>query len=209
MAITLLAISFWGKLGSWLNYWDTWLFLKVNTVWTNSLLDSIFPWWREASSWIPLYLFLLVFGILNFPKKVLPWLLGIAITITLSDQLSSKLVKNWIARPRPCQEGYLAGHIRLLLDSCGSGFSFTSSHATNHFALAFFFYLTLKPIFKKWSPLFFIWAATISYGQVYVGVHYPLDVIGGGLIGSGIGYFAGSIFNKRVGLLNQDMNLVT
>lgn len=205
MAVSLLTISFWGKLWAWLNYADTWLLLKINMVWTNSLLDNIFPWWREAGTWIPLYLFLLVFGLLNFKQKLLPWLLGAAITITISDQVSSKLIKNWVARPRPCQEGYLAGHIRLLLDSCGSGFSFTSSHATNHFALAFFFFLTMKPFFRKGSYLFFVWAATIAYGQVYVGVHYPLDVICGSLIGAGIGWITGKIFNRRLGLLNEEM----
>ncbi len=205
MAVSLLAISFWGKLWAWLNYADTWLFLKINMVWTNTLLDSIFPWWREAGTWIPLYLFLLVFGLLNFKQKLLPWLLGAAITITFSDQISSKLIKNWVARPRPCQEGYLSGHMRLLLDSCGSGFSFTSSHATNHFALALFFFLTMKPFFRKGSYLFFVWAATIAYGQVYVGVHYPLDVICGSLIGAGIGWITGKMFNSRLGLLNEEM----
>jgi len=66
--------------------------------------------------------------------------------------------------------------------------------------MAWFIYMTMKQYFKKWSYLFFIWAATIAYGQVYVGIHYPLDVLGGAIIGSFIGIMTASIFNRRVGL---------
>ena len=58
----------------------------------------------------------------------------------------------------------------------------------------------MRNYFKKWVYLFFVWAATISYGQVYVGIHYPLDVIGGAALGSGIGIITASVFNRRIGL---------
>ena len=89
------------------------------------------------------------------------------------------------------------GKARLLLNHCPGSGSFTSSHAANHFGLAFFIYLTLKPYLKKWGYLFFLWAATVSYAQVYIGVHYPIDVISGALLGSAIGYFTSLQFNKR------------
>jgi undecaprenyl-diphosphatase len=90
----------------------------------------------------------------------------------------------------------MEGKVRLLLDHCSGGFSFTSSHAANHFGLAMFIFMTIQPLFKKYTWLFFIWAAVIAYAQVYVGVHYPLDIFVGALIGLFIGWFIGSVFNK-------------
>ena len=183
-----------------LNKWDHWLFFKINTAWTASWLDAIYPWWRESTTWLPLYLFLILFLLINFGWKSFTWIAGISLTITVSDQLSSTLIKNDVARLRPCQDPLMEGHVRMLLNHCSGGYSFTSSHATNHFAAAFFIFGTLKPFFKNRTYLFFVWAATISYGQVYVGVHYPLDIICGGIIGSIIGIIMASIYNRRIGL---------
>jgi undecaprenyl-diphosphatase len=196
----LLTFSFFQKIWSWLNQWDTDLFLQINTRWTNRFLDSVFPWWRDANTWIPLYLFLVVFALMNFKKKAFPWILFALVTVVLTDQCSSTLLKHWVARPRPCQEGFLIGQMRLLLSGCSGGYSFTSSHATNHFGFATFVYLTTRSVLGRWGKLFFIWAATISYGQVYVGVHYPLDVLCGALLGCCIGYVTAYFFNQKIGL---------
>ena len=205
----LLLLSTFQKIWQQLNQWDTELFLQINTRWTNGFLDSVFPWWRDANTWIPLYLFLIVFALMNFKQKALPWILFAVITVVLTDQVSSTLLKNWVVRPRPCQEGALLGQMRLLLSGCSGGYSFTSSHATNHFGFAMFVYLTMRPILKKWDKVFFIWAATISYGQVYVGVHYPIDVLCGGLLGCGLGYMTARFFNKYFGHPSFDENQPT
>lgn len=176
------------------------MFLKINNDWTSPFLDSNYPWWREASTWTPLYLFLILFAFYNFGWKVWPWIVFFALTAALTDQISSGILKDWVNRPRPCSDDMLMYQARLLLNRCPSSGSFTSSHATNHFGAACFIYFTMKPWFKKWGYLFFVWAATISYGQVYVGVHYPLDIICGAILGSGIGTLTSSIFNRRVGL---------
>jgi undecaprenyl-diphosphatase len=84
----------------------------------------------------------------------------------------------------------------LLLDHCSGGFSFTSSHAANHFGLAMFLFISLNPLFKKYTWLFFVWAAMIAYAQVYVGVHYPVDVLAGAIIGLLVGKLNGNIFKK-------------
>ncbi len=194
MEQTLLLNSFWQGVFEWLNKWDTQLFLQINTVWTNPILDNIYPWFRESNTWVPLYLFLILFVSMNFKEKAVSWLLFVVITLTLTDQLSSNLIKNLVARPRPCSDPYFMDQVRLLLNNCSGGYSFTSSHATNHFGFAMFIVLTLQPIFKKWSRLFFVWAAAISYGQVYVGVHYPLDILCGGLLGSLIGYITSKTY---------------
>lgn len=200
MSTPILLTTFFENIWEWLRYADTQLLLKINTEWTNPLLDSIYPWYREANAWVPLYLFLIVFAIMNFKEKALPWILFAVLTATLTDQLSSSLIKNLVERPRPCRDELLMGQVRLILNNCSGGYSFPSSHATNHFGFAMFLFLTLRPIMKKWGYVFFFWAATIAYGQVYVGVHYPLDILGGTLLGSLMGYLTGTYFNKRIGL---------
>ncbi|MBC7889419.1 MAG: phosphatase PAP2 family protein [Ferruginibacter sp.] len=176
------------------------MFTKINQDWTNTYLDNVFPLWREGITWAPLYIFLLIFVLVNFGNKAWPWIIGLLVTVALTDQISSHVLKPLVNRPRPCHDTLLADHIRLLLNYCSDSRSFTSSHATNHFGLAFFIYYTLKPYFKNWGYCFFLWAATISYGQVYIGVHYPSDVICGALLGSSIGYFTSLVFNRKISL---------
>ena len=195
-------VSFFHKLWLWLDSWDKYFFLQINVLWTSPNLDNIFPWYRDATTWYPLYLFLLLFISMNYGWKGIPWIIGLILTISISDQLSSNLIKNYFLRPRPCSDIFIQHYGRLLINSCPVNFSFTSSHATNHFAAATYIFFTLKPVFKKWVYLFFIWAATISYGQVYVGVHYPLDVIGGAILGCCIGIASASFFKRRLGLPN-------
>ncbi len=193
----LSAISFWDKIWFTLNEWDTWLFLQINNHWTNDLFDSIFPWWRESVAWAPLYVFLIALVFVNFKKQAWYIILFVLITVTLSDQISSNLLKKWIERPRPCNDAALLSEVRLLLNHCSGGYSFTSSHATNHFAISMFLFMTMRSYFGKWIWAFFIWSASICYGQVYVGVHYPLDVFCGALLGLGIGWLTGTAFLKQ------------
>ncbi len=193
----------------WLKKWDTYFFLKINKNFTNTILDAVYPWYRDSITWIPFYIFMLVFMMVNFGKKTWYWLWFSLLTILVSDQLSSTVVKGFFARSRPCRDEVLQFQVRLLLGGCSGGYSFTSSHATNHFAIAMFFSQTLKPFIGKWHQLFFVWAATIAYGQVYVGVHYPLDIIGGTMLGCCIGFAVAYLFNKNVGLqLNAQIPLI-
>ena len=89
--------------------------------------------------------------------------------------------------------------VRMLLNHCSGGLSFPSSHATNHFGAAVFIFCTLKKYCGNWNIFFFL-GCIVSYGQVYVGVHYPTDVLGGAIIGSIIGYYVALIYNKKIGL---------
>ena len=105
--------------------------------------------------------------------------------IVLSDQLSSSLVKKIITRPRPCHtiDGIrMVENIRLLVD-CGSGFSFPSSHAVNNFAAASYF----SYFYRRWTWAFFTFAALVALSRVFVGVHYPSDIVGGAIIGTACG----------------------
>lgn len=172
--------------------WDYYLFELLNQQWTNGFLDGIMPYWRSKYFWMPLYLFILSYMIYQRNREWLIFSLCMILTIALADQLSSSWIKPAIERLRPCNNPIWKDQVHLLV-RCGSGFSFTSSHATNHFALATFWAFPF--VRYRWVlPLGFLWAATISYGQVYVGVHYPLDVMAGGLVGILIGVFTGWIF---------------
>ncbi|MEP6846438.1 MAG: phosphatase PAP2 family protein [Panacibacter sp.] len=192
--------SFWSQLWAGLKIADQWLFIKINSTWTNDFLNSAFPWWRDSNTWVPLYLFLVLFAFINFGWRVWPWIVFFIITVALTDQLSSGLIKNLVQRTRPCNDDDLRLYVKALLGGCSGTYSFPSSHATTHFGMAFYIYYTMKPYFKKWGYLFFFWAATIAYGQVYVGVHYPIDIFGGAILGSLVGLMTSSVFNRRVGL---------
>ena len=182
---------------------DRYLFLKINQGSRNIFFDIVMPFIREPKFWAPLYLFILLFVFLNFGKKAIWWVIAAAATVTLTDTISSKIIKPLIARPRPCMDPEFSMNVRLLANYCGSNGSFTSSHAANHFGLAMFFYMTMRHIFPKGIYLFFLWAAVICYAQVYAGVHYPTDVIGGAFLGIVAGGFAGRLFNSKVGLLQK------
>lgn len=167
-------------------------FVWFNQKATNPFFDAVMPLMRESTFWIPLYLFLIIFVFVNFGKKGWVWLLFAALTVLLTDQISSGLIKKWVQRPRPCFDPNFYSQVRMLLDHCSGGYSFTSSHATNHFGIATFLFTTLGSYFGNWKYLLFIWASLICYAQVYVGVHYPLDVIMGALLG----YIIGTIVSK-------------
>jgi membrane-associated phospholipid phosphatase len=178
---------------------DYWLMIKINREWQGTFFDSIALFIRDSYTWLPLYLFLLLFVTINFGKKGWWWVVTILATAGLCDFISSQIIKECVGRPRPCRDPLLAEHIRILAKYCGMNGSFTSSHATNHFAVAMFLFQTLR-FSSRWWALAFIWAGAISYAQVYVGVHYPSDVVAGGLLGCIIGYGASKFFNKQIGL---------
>ena len=162
---------------------DKILFTLINTGCSNSFLDSFLVPFRHKLFWIPLYLFIITFLFVNFKNKLRFILLGFLMLLIISDTVSSRLIKKTIKRTRPCNTEELAVINRV---HCGAGYSFTSSHATNHFALASYLFLLFG--FSKYRFLFYVWASLIAFAQVYVGVHYPLDVICGALIGIIIGY---------------------
>jgi undecaprenyl-diphosphatase len=174
---------------------DQELFLLINRSLAHPLLDALLPATRNMWLWAPLYLFFIAWLSINFGKK--GWIVVglVLLTFACTDLISSSLIKPLVGRLRPCSDPDLADYVRLLV-KCGGGKSFTSSHATNHFGLAMFLGLVLKPFFKPALFLLLLWAGTISLAQVYVGVHYPLDVIAGALLGSSIGFLI-SIFYKR------------
>ncbi|MBK8611826.1 MAG: phosphatase PAP2 family protein [Chitinophagaceae bacterium] len=180
---------------------DKYLFRLINYGGSNSFFDWLMPWLRNSNMWNPLYLFLVLLVTINYRRTGWWWVVFAAGTVVLTDFVSSSIIKNNIIRLRPCNEPDIAGWIHVLVGYRPQSSSFTSSHAANHFGMAMFLYLTLNTRFKTWPVLFFVWAFAISFAQVYVGVHYPLDITGGALIGILIGYLSGKSFNKNYGLV--------
>jgi undecaprenyl-diphosphatase len=144
-----------------------------------------------------MYLFFSVLLFLKQGKKVGLFLLFAILTIGLSDFTSSVLIKENIQRIRPCNDPVFKKQV-FLRAPCGSGYSFTSSHATNHFALATFIILGLGTFIRKWRYLILFWAISIGFAQIYVGVHYPLDVLVGFLLGALIGGLGAFVYRKAI-----------
>ena len=174
---------------------DQSLFHLINYDWSNSFFDLLMPLLRNKYTWFPFYIFIISFLLINFKKQGLYILIALTMTVGLADSTSSHLIKKNIRRLRPCKIYQAPTEIKLLVN-CGSGYSFPSSHAANHFSIAVFFCLLLRKK-KKWiKNLLLLWAFSICYAQVYVGVHYPFDVFAGAVLGSSIAVLFYAFFRK-------------
>lgn len=136
-------------------------------------------------SWIPLYLifFYLIFSLLGW-KKGLALVLLTAVLITFSDQFTVFL-KDSFERLRPNNDPAVNSMIRILKNN--KSFSFVSGHATTSMAVSMLMFLTLRKSFPH-TWLFFIWPLIFAYSRIYIGVHFPMDVLCGALLGAGIGF---------------------
>ncbi len=175
--------------------YDHYLFELFNSQLSNGLFDTLMPVFTQAVFWLPMYLFIFTFFIFNYPGQSWKFIAVTLLSILLADQLSSSFIKPLVDRCRPCQLEGFADQVRLLV-KCGSGKSFVSGHATNHFALATCWMILMGSRFRWIIPALFLWASTIAFSRVYVGVHFPLDIFFGGLLGILIGLFTGSLGKK-------------
>lgn len=179
---------------------DRWLFIRVNSDLANPFFDSLFPFFRYGLNWAPLYLFLAVFALLNFGSRGLWWILFFVSTVALTDLTGNYLFKHTFQRIRPCGDPDFFMHVRLLVKHCSTGYSFISNHAANHFGLATFFFFTTRRLLGSWAWVAYVWAFLVAYSQVYVGIHYPFDVLGGAVVGFVFGAAMSSVYNKRYGI---------
>ncbi|MFM7645228.1 MAG: phosphatase PAP2 family protein [Sphingomonadales bacterium] len=176
---------------------DQWFFRLINRHLSWSGLDGLLPLWRTPEFWMPLYLFLLCFMLLNFGKKAFWWIFYFMATVSLMDLVGNKLIKQTVQRIRPCNDPAMTEDLVLRIPNCGTGYSFISNHAANHFAMAMFAFLTIGSLTGRWRWLFFVWALSIGWAQIYVGVHYPSDVLAGAVAGMILGGAMARVFNKR------------
>ncbi|MCP4461135.1 MAG: phosphatase PAP2 family protein [Cytophagales bacterium] len=174
-------------------------------IWLNGLghpaLDGIMIFLSAKLVWIPLYGLLLFLLYKHYGIQFWKPLLAVVIVIVIADQTTSGFMKPFFERLRPCRDPLLEGLV-INVGKCGGNYGFASSHAANTFGLAsIFFFLTLN---KKYFWLF-AWAGLVSYSRVYLGVHFPGDILVGGIIGLGAGWLVAHIMHRFL-LLNIESN---
>jgi undecaprenyl-diphosphatase len=163
--------------------YDQHLFLFLNSL-NTPFLDQVMWIISAKITWVPVYLAILIYLGIKNKNRLYIIILMVIVAITLSDQMSVVL-KNLTQRPRPCHEEALYGMVHIVRGYCGGLYSFVSSHASNSFTVAFF---SLFFIRRRWfSTGMIIWALVIGYSRVYLGVHYPGDIICGSILGALIG----------------------
>lgn len=177
--------------------YDQELFLLLNGL-GDSAWDGFWLFMTDKWSSIPLYIALLVFCLLRLKwKKTVLVLVLVALMITVSDQLSN-LFKYGMERLRPCHNPEIEAQMRLVKSYCGGKFGYFSAHASNSFVVVSFFSLIFKGIYK-WLPLLLIaWGVIVAYSRIYIGVHYPLDVVTGITVGMLIGLLFYTIYRGIV-----------
>ena len=164
---------------------DQQLFLFLNTL-NSPFWDKVMHAISSIVIWIPLYLAILIYLGFRYRRKFIIILLFIILTVTLSDQISVQLFKNLFLRLRPCHEPALTGFVHLVNNECGGLYGFVSSHAANSFNVAL---ISLLFIRKRWYTVFILlWASVVGYSRIYLGVHYPGDVVCGAMLGALIGW---------------------
>lgn len=168
----LVRLNGWGGLG-WDRFWTV-----LSDKWTA----------------LPLYILLvvLVFRWIGW-KRTFLLLVFVGLLILSTDQLSN-LFKYGVQRLRPCHDPELEGLLRLVKSSCGGRFGFFSAHAANAFGLAVFFTAIWRRRFAVGMTFLIFWGLLVGYSRVYLGVHYPLDVLTGFLVGGVFGWLFSRMF---------------
>lgn len=135
--------------------------------------------------WVPLYLAILIYLIYKYKRRFLLVLPFLILAVALSDQVSV-LIKNSVERLRPCHDPCLGSLVHIVRGHCGGLYGFVSSHASNSFNVAV---LSLLLVDRRWYTItILVWASAVSYSRIYIGVHYPGDVLAGAVLGCLIGW---------------------
>ncbi len=174
---------------------DVSVFYFINHSLSCGALNKFFTIITNVNNWYIAYIILLGISFVKGGRKGKIAAIGVLLLILVTDQLSARIIKEIFHRIRPCNA--LANVITPL--GCNGTFSFPSNHAVNNFAAAVFFY----KLFPKLKWIVFIAASLVAISRVYIGVHYPSDIIGGAIIGSAFGYIFAILVLKIDELMNS------
>jgi undecaprenyl-diphosphatase len=162
-------------------HWDKELFVTLNgfhAAW----LDPVMALITNTAFWIPFYLWLGYLILRNYKSEGWLILVGAGLAILLADRITSGLLKPYFARLRPSHEPALESIIHIVKGNKGGLYGFASSHAANTFAVAMLMWLVFRKTYQ-WIGLIFLWAAVLTYTRIYLGLHYPGDIVVGMVIG--------------------------
>ena len=159
---------------------DAQLLLFLNVA-NNAYFDEFFWLVTGKFAWIPMILALLFCSFRRNWKAGIVMVFAIAVVITLCDQVSSSIIKDAVCRPRPTRDSEISALVHIVNDYRGGQYGFVSSHAANSFGVAMFLLLVFRN--KMFSWVIMSWAVILSYSRIYLGVHFPGDIICGGLLG--------------------------
>lgn len=167
----------------WLDQIDKVAFTFIHRDISARWLDFIMLLLRNQYTWIPLYIFMIYWALFRQDRPTgLKFICLTLLCFAITDYTSSGILKHHFVRLRPCYDEEMTGVIRGLI-GCGGKYSFPSSHAANHFGLAAFWFFAIMHVNRfKWYWLW-VWALMIGLAQVYVGKHFPLDIVAGAALG--------------------------
>lgn len=182
-----------------LNRFDTDAFLALNG-WHVGWLDGVMYWVSDREFWFPFYALFLIWLGWKFRWRAIGIVLALALTVALSDQVTSAVMKPAFLRLRPCHEPAIDQWVHVVWE-CGGSYGFASSHAANSFGFATLLYLLL-PDHRNVARFLFLWATIVSYSRIYVGAHYPLDVLAGAAVGTLTAILCANLYRFSVKKIN-------
>ncbi len=175
--------------------WDRKTFIYLN----NLGVDSYDTFWSLAtniSSWIPLFVLFLLLFLLKYPRKEALWMSFSIIILALFVTLATDLTKEFVARLRPNNDTGINSLIRILRRP--SGYSFFSGHAASSFSITTLVVLYLREKLS-WVWVFYLWPFIFSFSRIYVGVHYPTDILTGAAVGIALAFLFHMAYNRFTG----------
>ncbi|MBR1512935.1 MAG: phosphatase PAP2 family protein [Bacteroidales bacterium] len=174
---------------------DLFLFLNgIHAEWMDRVMTLLTDMWV----WLPLYLLLIYWAVKQYGKRCWWVFLAVGVVVLCSDQLASHVCKPLFQRLRPCYNTDFQDFIHLPIGKAGGKYGFVSSHAANTFAVAAFLTPALR-IYRPWvGIILYLWAFVSSYSRIYIGYHYPGDIVCGALLGLLVGLIIWKLFQRLV-----------
>ena len=174
---------------------DLFLFLNgLHADWMDKVMVLVTDMW----AWIPLYILLIYWAVRQYGKRCWWIILAVVLVVLCTDQLASHVCKPVFQRLRPCYNADFQDLIHLPKGMAGGKYGFVSSHAANTFGIAAF----LTPALRKYRPwtaiVLYLWAFISSYSRIYIGYHYPGDILCGAILGILIGLILWKVFQLIV-----------